>query len=854
MPSSAPTVVGLSAAEVSSRRRRDGRNVLPEPPQPRWWTMLGRQLVHLLALMLWVAAGLALLAGMPQLAVAIAGIVALNAVFAAWQEFRADHSTRQLRALLPAAAKVIRDGTPVWVEVPDLVMDDIVLLTAGDRVSADMELIEARGLSMDESMVTGESGGVPRSPGDRLAAGTFVTSGEATATVVAVGSATTLATIASLTSTAERSSSPLTRQLSGVVRVLAVVATCTGVLLGTTTLILGLGPTEAFLFGVGVSVALVPEGLLPTVTLSLARGARIMAGEKALVRRLDAVETLGATSFICTDKTGTLTQNRMSVVEVVTPAGDIVVRGDGYGPDATVDGSRAATATATEAAAAATACVTGRAVLQESWGPDGDPMEAAIHCLALRLHAPEWEDVRRRPYSAERLMSSALSGNRVAVLGAPEAVLPHCTEVPDVVHDRLAALTGTGKRMLAVADRLWDDPASEDWEHDLRLLGLLALEDPPRPDVARALATCEDAGTRVAMLTGDHPRTARAIAEEVGLLRPGGTVVDGRDLPTDDEQLAALLDTPHGAVVSRVAPADKLRIARVLRHRGHVVAMTGDGVNDAPALREADVGVAMGASGSDVAREAADLVLLDDHFGTIVRAIELGRATFHNIRRFLTYHLTDNVAELTPFAVWALSGGSYPLAIGVLQVLALDIGTDMLPALALGGEPPRDGLLRGRRIRRLVDRDLLWRAFLVLGPTEALLSMTTFTAVLLAGGWSLGETPSAGLLASASGAAFAAIAVGQMANAFACRSTSRPVWRLRPRENPLLLAAVGAEVVLLLGFVGVPWLADLLGGSWPSLLGWAGAAATGFGVLVVDALHKARRSRRTAEAGSAQAL
>ena len=230
-----------------------------------------------------------------------------------------------------------------------------------------------------------------------------------------------------------------------------------------------------------------------------------------------------------------------------------------------------------------------------------------------------------------------------------------------------------------------------------------------------------------------------------------------------------------------------------------------------------------------------------------MRAIELGRATFQNVRRFLTYHLTDNVAELAPFALWALTGGTFPLAIGVLQVLALDIGTDMLPALALGGEPPRDDLLRRRPLRRLVDRALLSRAFRVLGATEALLSMATFAHVLVAGGWSFGETPSAGLLAVASGTAFAAIALGQMANAFACRSTSRPVWRLHPRENPLVLAAVAAEVVLLLAILGVPWLADLLGGSWPSPLGWAGAAATGLGVVLVDAVHKARR--RTAEHG-----
>jgi magnesium-transporting ATPase (P-type) len=381
-------------------------------------------------------------------------------------------------------------------------------------------------------------------------------------------------------------------------------------------------------------------------------------------------------------------------------------------------------------------------------------------------------------------------------------------------------------------------------EHDLRFLGLVALQDPPRPDVHEALATCRAAGIRVAMVTGDHPSTARTIASQVGLLAPGGAVLDGRRLPDDDGRLAELLDSPHGAVVARVAPEDKLRIARCLRDRGHVVAMTGDGVNDAPALREADVGVAMGASGSDVARESADLVLLDDHFGTIVQAIELGRATFQNVRRFLTYHLTDNVAELAPFALWALTGGRFPLAIAVLQVLALDIGTDMLPALALGGEPARPGTMTGLRRRSLLDRALMARAFVVLGATEALLSMAAFTAVLVAGGWTFGTEPSARLLGTASGTAFAAIAIGQMANAFACRSTTRPVWRLRWWDNPLVIAAVGAEAVLLAGFLGIPYLARLLGGTWPSPLGWAGAALTGLGVVLADGVAKTRRSGR----------
>lgn len=345
------------------------------------------------------------------------------------------------------------------------------------------------------------------------------------------------------------------------------------------------------------------------------------------------------------------------------------------------------------------------------------------------------------------------------------------------------------------------------------------------------------------MVTGDHPDTARAIAREVGLLRPGGPVL-GAHLPEDDDELGALLDHEEGAVVARVAPADKLRIARVLKQRGHVVAMTGDGVNDAPALREADVGVAMGASGSDVAREAADLVLLDDHFATILVAIRLGRATFANARRFLTYHLTDNVAELAPFAVWALSGGNFPLAISVLQVLALDIGTDMLPALALGLEPPSPRVMHGKdRSHPLITKSLLVRAFGILGPTEAAVSLAGFTTVLLLGGWRWGEAAVPALLATASGTVFATIASAQVVNAFACRSEILPAWSPPVFANRALVFAVAVDVVLVVCFLGIPALAALLGGTWPSSVGWLFVALGGLAILVVDALYKVLRRR-----------
>jgi magnesium-transporting ATPase (P-type) len=844
---------GLSAAEAARRLTSDGPNVLPDHPRTAAWLELAKQLTHLLALLLWVAAALALLAGMPALAVAIVVIVLLNGVFAFWQEHRADRSTERLKDLLPSGARVLRDGRARVVDVADLVRGDLVVLEAGDRVGADLRLVLAHDLAQDESMVTGESRAVAHGVGDRLLAGTFVVQGAGRAVVEATGARTSLADISRLAATATRPRSPLAVQLDRVVRVVAVVAALTGAGLGATAVLLGLHPTEAFLFGVGVAVALVPEGLLPTMTLSLARGAQTMAERHALVRRLDAVETLGATTFICTDKTGTLTQNRMNVVDVVTVAGSVQVEGVGYEPTADLLGEDEALALVPRMAHAALACVAGRVVQHDGrWVPDGDPMEAALHCLSMRCGAREASGTpaRRRPYTADRMLSSALLGEEVSVLGAPEQVFRRCTSVPATMTAELAHLTASGRRVLAVARREWRAGPGDEMERDLELLGLVGLEDPPRQDVDEALQSCRDAGVRVAMVTGDHPATAAAIAREVGLLREGGVVLDGSELPERDTALADLLDNADGAVVARVTPADKLRIAGALRSRGHVVAMTGDGVNDAPALREADVGVAMGASGSDVARESADLILLDDHFGTIVTAIELGRATFANVRRFLTYHLTDNVAELAPFALWAMSGGQYPLALTVLQVLALDIGTDMLPALALGAEPPRRGLMGNRTSRTIVDRPLLLRSFGVLGPTEAVMAMSACTWVLVAGGWSWGEAPSATLLATASGTTFAAIALGQMANAFACRSTITPVWRLKVTTNRLVVAAVLVQLVLLAVFLGFAPLAGLLGGSWPTSTGWLAAAAAPVALVTVDGLVKEARRRRGPRAAS----
>ena len=862
-PTEGTAPAGLSAAQVRAARERYGPNVIPPPRRPPAVMLLVRQAVHFFAVMLWVAAGLALVAGLPELAVAIVVVVVVNAVFSFAQEYRADRAAERLRDLMPRSATVRRDGHRLVVPAVDLVPGDVVLLEPGDRVSADLRVVRGAGLQVDESMLTGESVPRPAGAGAELYAGTHVTDGMAEAVVTTTGARTRLGGLTRLTRATHRPPSPLSRQLHRVVTVIAATAVAVGVAFFGVAVTVGLGVADGFLLALGVTVALVPEGLLPTVTLSLARAAQRMARRNALVRRLESVETLGSCTFICTDKTGTLTRNEMSVVQVWTPAGAAAVSGEGYAPDGRVHADGAVARAVRELAASAVTAATGRAVRRDGrWRPLGDPTEVALHVLACRAGAPvpaadhAHPDIRRYPFDGRRRRASALTGGVLHVNGAPEAVLPRCRMDEAVREAALRAVHGyaeRGLRVLAVARRggVTVPPADpEDVERDLELLGLVGMEDPPRPDVADAVAACRRAGVKLAVLSGDHPATAGAVAREIGLLGPDGVVVEGRNLPDGDAELARLLEG-GAVVVARVDPEAKLRIARVLQRRGHVVAMTGDGVNDAPAMREADIGVAMGASGTDVAREAADLVLLDDHFGTIVAAVELGRATYANIRRFLTYHLTDNAAELAPFLVWALTGGTFPPALSVLQILALDIGTDILPALALGAEPPNPRTMRGPPPRRrLIDRRVLGRALGVLGLAEIVVALGAFTLVLVEGGWSWGEQPGPGLLAVASGTAFTAIVLGQFANAFACRSEIQPAWRVPLLGNRLLLGAVAVEAALLVAFLNPP-LSRVLGGDWPSSVGWLAAAAAVPAVLLADAGWKLVVRRRGAASGPA---
>ncbi|MDO5864498.1 MULTISPECIES: cation-transporting P-type ATPase [Paenarthrobacter] len=848
---------GLTSTAAAELLRATGPNVLPTARKVAQWRRLLAELTHFFALMLWAAAALAYIAGMPQLCIAIIVVVIVNGLFAHIQQERAQHAAERLQRLLPAEVSVRRDGTIRTVHASELVPGDVVVLAAGDRLPADIRFLEAVGCTVDESMLTGESVVIHKAAGQEGWGGTFMVNGDAEGLVTATAGRTKLAGIAALTSDTKSPPTPLTLELRRIVRLIALVALAVAGLFFVVSLLVGIQWRDSFLFAIGVAVALIPEGLLPTVTLSLAMGAQRMAAKQALVRNLEAVETLGSTTFICTDKTGTLTQNRMNAVEVFTPAGTVKVEGEGYEPEAQVSGE--AISAAAEAAFCARTASQGRAVLHDGqWTSSGDPMEAALDVLARRLPeagspsakgSTDRPPEKRFPFDAARRRESAVMGPVLYVKGAPESVLPLCSSVDaEALAAEVEAMALRGLRVMAAARRQlpgspadWLGRSAAEAEQELEFLGLIGLHDPPRAGVGDVIATARHAGIRIAMITGDHPVTAGAIAAEIGLMGPDRLVVQGSDLPEDEQMLGALLDR-DGVVVSRVSPEQKLRVAKALQSRGHVVAMTGDGVNDGPALRQADIGVAMGLSGTDVAREAADLVLLDDHFATIVAAIEQGRATYANIHRFLTYHLTDNVAELAPFVIWALSGGQFPLALGVLQILALDIGTDLLPALALGAESPGKRVLqRPPEKRHLMDRQLMLRAFLIMGPTEAFISMAAFTTVLVSGGWSRSEPLDPGLLMTASGAAFAAVVIGQMATAFACRSATTPPWQQGWFTNRLLLWAVAGEIVALAVFLFLAPVAGLLGQAPPTPAGWNIAILAFPAVLAVDLLYKRLR-------------
>jgi calcium-translocating P-type ATPase len=850
---------GLGQREAAQRLNVYGPNVLPRAKRQSWLVDLTRQFTHPLALLLWGAAALALVAGTPVLCWAILGVIVLNAAVAFAQERQAARAVEALAAYLPLQAHVLRDGGVRVVPAVDLVPGDLLLVAEGDRVSADARLIDGT-VELDMSALTGESAPVSRSAGepdtaerlidapDAVFSGTACTTGEARAIVFATGSHTELGRIAALSQRARSDESPLERQVRRSAWLIAAVAVAIGILFLPLGLLAGLSLSDAAIFAVGLLVANVPEGLLPTITLALAVGVRVLARGGALVKRLSAVETLGSTTVICTDKTGTLTQNSMRVVRAWV-------------------GGQAVDVTRADHRLRVVADVMADCNDLEV---TVDPMEAAIRAAAGELGARPAERLAIFRFDPRRKRMSVVcrrgDGLIVEVKGAPEQVLPLCSEYYDGQSVRAMStvdrkgvsaavddLAGRGLRVLALASRPVDAvPVHADAaEAGLCLLGLIALLDPPRPEVADAVAACHTAGIRVHVVTGDNGRTASEIARQVGI--GADRVVPG---PTADAlsepELDAMLAEPGEIVFSRSTPEGKLRIAEALRDNGDIVAMTGDGVNDAPALHRADIGVAMGKSGTDVAREAATMVLTDDNFATIVSAVREGRRAYDNLRKFVLYIFAHAVPEVVPFAVFALSAGHIPLPLTVLQILAIDLGTETLPALALGRERAEPDVMqrppRPRR-ERLITRRLLGRAWLLMGSISAVLALGMYFAVLYSAGWHLGDGVGSGTnlhhaYLQATTATFATLVACQVGTAFAARTERASLRSIGVFSNSLLLWGIAGELAFAAALIYAPPLQDVFGTR--ALPGWALLALLPCPVLVwgADELFRARQRRR----------
>lgn len=811
---------GLDAEEAARRLAEYGANEIRELKVRSLPARLAAQFTHFLALLLWCAAALCFVSeylhpgeGLFRLGMAILAVILINALFTFFQEYRTEKAVQELRKLLPFRVAVIRNGSELQVDGKMIVPGDLIILREGDKVPVDARVVHSSRLTANNAPLTGEADFRVLSDAadeDELLqsrnlvfAGTLIVSGSGRAVAYATGMATEFGKIAHITGRVAEVTSPLQVELNRVTRLVAVIAVLSGACFFAIGSMIGRSFWQNFLFAIGIIIASVPEGLLPTVTLSLAMGSRRMARRNALVKNLSAVEALGSVDLICTDKTGTLTQNRMTVRE-------LTCQDDG-------------------AMACLVALLCNNAVLcgEEI---NGDPTETALYRYARGRISVSGERLGEIPFDADRRRMTTLhrvAGRKtVLVKGAAESVLPLCTALHarggdlfldmatrGALEEQHRALAGRGLRVICLAyrsdaDDLPDISAEgEIPEEGLIFAGFMGLEDPPRPEVAAALTRCRSAGIRVIMITGDAGATAAAIAGEIGLTEGDPLIIEGRECAAlPDEELAGLC-TRDNLIFARMSPQHKMHVVSLLMEAGHRVAVTGDGVNDAPALKKAHVGIAMGLSGTSVAREAADIVLLDDNFASIVHAIEEGRAVFENIRSFITYIFASNIPELLPYIAYILFG--IPLPLTIMQILAVDLGTDMLPALALGSEKPSPEIMH-RPPRpageHLVTKDMLARAFLFLGFIEALAGMSAYFYVMLSAGWNFPHpvAPAGQVYLQATTACLAGIIVTQIANAFACRSPRISITRLGFLSNRLLLGGICSELILAVFIIYTP--------------------------------------------------
>jgi Ca2+-transporting ATPase len=836
---------GLTSAEAAKRLVETGPNEIQAAKRVSAWEILLEQFKNILILILLGATAISLVLGHGVESIVIAVIVLFAVLLGFIQEYRAERAIEALRKMAAPTASVMRDGNEIKIPARDLVPGDVILLHTGDRIPSDARLLEAINLQVEEAALTGESVPVEKHilplsgddlpVGDRknmVYAGTAATYGRGKALVVATGMHTEFGKIAQLLQSVESGKTPLQQNLDKVGTALARAAFVVVIIIVALGLLRGQPFIEMLIFGIALAVAVVPEALPAVVTISLAIGVQKMVKRNALIRRLPAVETLGSTSVICSDKTGTLTKDEMTVRKIFTAGEMFAVSGAGYEPIGTFfrNGSNTQPTPELKGLLTASALASDVRLIQEgdTWNIKGDPTEGSLVVAAAKagLEKPDLDlkfpRIHEIPFTSEtKRMTTLHQSNgklKAYAKGAPEVILKDCDWLMTTNGREL--LDGVGKEnMLAVAREMASDALRvlaiaektdanlENAQTGMTFLGLVGMIDPPRAEAKNAIALCEQAGIRPVMITGDHPVTAQAVALELGLLKTG-RVVTGAELEVmSDEQFEREVETID--VYARVSPAHKLRVVTALQANGHIVAMTGDGVNDAPALKKADIGVAMGITGTDVTKEAADMTLTDDNFASIVAAVEEGRGVFGNIKKYLMYLLSSNIGEIGLMAGSALMG--LPLPLTAVQILYVNLATDGLPALALAVDPAEKDLMK-RKPRN---------------PRTGIFTRPVISLMLAGGLWSTLINLGLFIWARNSGRSteeamtmtFVSLVLIQFFKAYNFRSDRNSVFQ-KPFANKWLNTAILWEVMLLVVIIYVPFLHDAFGTYYLPLVDW----------------------------------
>jgi Ca2+-transporting ATPase len=888
---------GLKTEEAHKRLARCGANTLLERKRKPVAYKFLAQLKDLFAVLLLFASMLSAIAGMWELSSIILIVVLINAIFSLFQEWRAEKAMETLKSWMPEYAKVIRDGELKKTHVREIVPGDLIVLEEGDRVPADARLIEAFDLWTNNVPLTGESEPQPRTAKpvkttdsayldvpNLVFMSTSVARGQGKAVVVKTGMSTRFGQIASLTQEISEEPSPLQKEIAYTAKYDFVLALTVGVVFFLASSIwLKLPLIGSTLFMVGVMVACVPEGLQVTVSSALAINVLRMAKENILVKRLSAVQTLGSVTIICTDKTGTITKGEMTVKKIWAPDQVYEVSGVGYDPtgEFTANGrilgkeeSRTVEMLLEISALCNSAKVEPPSDKNKSWSIVGDPTDGALLVAALKhglnvqttlaqkpiLHIMPFDSKRKRMttiHKHDSKMYAYTKGGPRSILSICKRILVDCNnrtlsnECLNTVEAKIREFADEGLRVIAVAYKELPRNGAfkaRSVEKDITLVGLVGMKDPARPEIAESVKLAKQAGIKIAIITGDYGPTAKAIAEEVGIVESQNCrIIRGVDLEHMSERQILEEVKRQNVIFARVSPEQKLRIVKILKQHGDVVAVTGDGANDAPSLKEADIGIAMGASGTDVAREAADMVLLDDSFASIVKAVESGRTIYENLRKFIAYVFSHNWAELIPYLLYALLG--IPLPLLVVQVLAIDLGIDVIPSLALSREPPEAGIMQEppRSVgERLFNKSVFLRS-LYIGSIIAAGAMFACTAAWTAGGWRLGSQLSASSPVYIKGTTmtFAGIVIAQVGNVLASRTSKVSMFKTSLKSNKWIWLGIGAQISIISAMVYIPTMQRLFGTTALGLYDWAILALLALIVIVAEETRK-WLARRTA--------